>query len=54
MRKDLRRREKYAIILNKEYPENPIFEKYLYNSYIGQGKWDPAIEGWKKIIKNRQ
>lgn len=43
--------EKYAIILNKEYPENPIFEKYLYNSYIGQGKWDPAIEGWKKIIE---
>ena len=43
--------EKYATILNKEFPENPIFEKYLYNSYIGQGKWDPAIEGWKKIIE---
>lgn len=43
--------EIYSSMLNKEYPENPVFEKYLYNSYNGQGKWIPAIEGWKKIIE---
>jgi tetratricopeptide (TPR) repeat protein len=43
--------EIYSSILNKEYPENPIFQKYLYNSYIGQGKWDLAIEGWKNILE---
>lgn len=43
--------EKYSTILNNEYPENPVFEKYLYNSYIGQGKWEPAAEGWQKILE---
>ncbi len=43
--------EVYSSLLNKEFPENPIFEKYLYNSYNGQGKWDQAAEGWKKILE---
>ncbi|MBK8553839.1 MAG: hypothetical protein IPL53_23420 [Ignavibacteria bacterium] len=43
--------EIYSGILNKEYPENPIFEKYLYNSYVGLGKWDLALNGWKQIIE---
>lgn len=43
--------EIYSGILNKEYPENPIFEKYLFNSYIGLGKWDLALNGWKQIIE---
>lgn len=43
--------ELYSKILNEEYPENPVFEKYLYNSYTGQGKWNEALDGWKKIIE---
>lgn len=43
--------ESYSRILNNEYPENPVFEKYLYNSYTGQGKWIEALDGWKKIIE---
>ena len=43
--------EVYSSLLNKEFPENPIFEKYLYNSYNGQGKWDLAAAGWKKILE---
>ena len=42
--------EIYSGILNKEYPENPVFEKYLYNSYIGQGKFDSALTGWENIL----
>ncbi len=42
--------EIYSGMLNREYPENPIFEKYLFNSYVGLGKWDLALEGWKKVI----
>lgn len=42
--------EIYSKMLNEEFPENPIFEKYLYNSYNGLGKWDMALSGWKKIL----
>ena len=42
--------EIYSKMLNEEFPENPIFEKYLYNSYNGLGKWDMALTGWKNII----
>ncbi|MEO8665575.1 MAG: hypothetical protein ABI462_08755 [Ignavibacteria bacterium] len=44
--------EYYSNILHEEYPENPIFAKYLYNSYVGQGKFDLALEGWKNILQN--
>lgn len=42
--------EKYASMLNESYPENPIFEKYLYNSYVGLGKWNEALVGWKTVL----
>jgi len=42
--------ENYSKVLNQEYPNNPIFEKYLCNSYIGQGKWEESSIGWKNII----
>jgi len=42
--------EIYSKMLNEEFPENPIFEKYLYNSYNGLGKWEQALTGWKQII----
>lgn len=43
--------EYYSKMLNEEFPDNPVFEKYLYSSYIGQGKWNEAIDGWKDIIE---
>lgn len=42
--------EKYSKLLHEEYPENSIFEKYLYNSYVGLGKWSEALTGWKNIL----
>jgi len=41
----------YAKMLNEEFPENPIFEKYLFSSYIGQAKWNEALTGWKTVIE---
>lgn len=43
--------EYYSKKLFEEYPENAIFEKYLYTSYTGLGKHQEAIEGWKKILE---
>ncbi|MEO6694483.1 MAG: hypothetical protein ABIY50_01860 [Ignavibacteria bacterium] len=43
--------ESYAKFLHEDFPENPIFEKYLYSSYIGQAKWNEALEGWKNVIE---
>ncbi|HRJ98304.1 MAG TPA: hypothetical protein PL089_01655 [Ignavibacteria bacterium] len=43
--------EIYSKPLHEEYPENPIFEKYLYNSYAGLGKWNESLAGWKTIAE---
>lgn len=43
--------EAYSSSLNSEFPENPVFEKYLYNSFIGQAKWQQAYEGWSSMIQ---
>jgi tetratricopeptide (TPR) repeat protein len=43
--------ETYSKKLFDEFPENPIFEKYLYTSYVGLRKYDEAIDGWKKVIE---
>lgn len=42
--------EIYAGSLHEEFPENPLFEKYLYNSYIGLGKWGDALTGWLGVL----
>lgn len=42
--------ESYAKSLHQEFPGNPIFEKYLYNSYIGLGKWNEALQGWLGVL----
>lgn len=42
--------ETYSKLLHEQFPENPIFEKYLCNSYVGQGKYNEALTGWKKIL----
>lgn len=42
--------EIYSRLLHEQYPMNPVFEKYLYNSYIGQGKYDSALAGYSNVI----
>ncbi|MCB0722023.1 MAG: tetratricopeptide repeat protein [Ignavibacteriae bacterium] len=43
--------EIYSKDLSDNYPENPQFARYLYNSYVGAGKFQEAIEGWQKILQ---
>lgn len=43
--------EKYSLMLHEEYPENPVFDKYLCSSYIGLGKWNEALAGWTQILE---
>ena len=43
--------ESYSRNLFQEFPENPVFEKYLYNSYVGLGKWYEAINGWEFVLQ---
>lgn len=43
--------EAYSRDLFNEFPENPVFEKYLYNSYVGLGKWYEAIKGWETVLQ---
>ncbi|MFZ1321379.1 MAG: hypothetical protein WAT71_07470 [Ignavibacteria bacterium] len=43
--------ELYSMKLHEEYPENPTFEKYLFNSYAGLGKWNEALSGWKEVTE---
>lgn len=40
----------YSKKLFEEFPENPIFEKYVYTSYVGLSRFDDAIAGWKNIL----
>ncbi len=42
--------EKYADKFFKQYPENPAAEKYLANSYTGQGRWNESITLWSGIL----
>lgn len=43
--------EKNAKILLEKFPNNPVFEKYLLKSYIGNGRWVEALTGWKKMLE---
>ncbi len=43
--------EYYSRMLHEEFPENPVFEKYLYSSYVGLGKWNEALEGWERMTQ---
>lgn len=40
----------YSEKLFNEFPENSVFEKYVYTSYVGLKKYDDAINGWKNIL----
>jgi tetratricopeptide (TPR) repeat protein len=40
----------YSTKLFEEFPENAVFEKYIYISYVGLGRLDDAITGWKNIL----
>lgn len=43
--------EAYSRKLFTEFPENAVFERFLYTSYIGLSRFIEAIDGWKKVIE---
>ena len=42
--------EKYADKFYRQYHENPVAEKYLANSYTGEGRWYESIALWDSIL----
>ena len=42
--------EKYADTLYKQYPDNPAAERFLANSYTGEGKWAQSLALWRDIL----
>jgi tetratricopeptide (TPR) repeat protein len=42
--------ENYSKKLFIEFPENAVFEKFVYTSYVGLGRFDEAMAGWKNIV----
>lgn len=42
--------ERYSRSLHEDFPENPVFERYLYSSLVGLSRWQEALEGWKNVI----
>jgi len=49
--------ELYSKKLFTDFPENAVFEKFLYTSYVGLTRLYDAMDGWKKILEkgmNRQ
>jgi tetratricopeptide (TPR) repeat protein len=43
--------EYYSNDLYTQYPENPVFAKYLYNAYVGDAKFNEAVQGWKQVLQ---
>lgn len=43
--------EAYSKKLFTEFPENAVFERFLYTSYIGLSKLIDAIDSWKKVLE---
>ena len=42
--------EKYSLMLCTAYPQNPVFEKFLGRSYIGEGKFAECTALFERII----
>ncbi len=42
--------EKYADTLYARYPDNPVSQRFLANSYTGESKWKESIVLWKDIL----
>lgn len=42
--------EKYALELFKMYPQNPVFEKYLGRSYVGEAKFNESVLTWLDVL----
>jgi tetratricopeptide (TPR) repeat protein len=42
--------EKYAEKFYSQYPENPVAEKFLANSFTGEGRWFEGIVLWKDVL----
>ncbi len=43
--------EKYGDKLHKQYPENPVFERFLGRCYAGENKWNESLALWKDVMK---
>ena len=43
--------EFYSRKLFEQFPENPVFDKFLFSSLVGISKFDEAITGFKNIIQ---
>ena len=43
--------EFYSKDLYNQFPENPVFAKYLYNAYVGDAKFNEAVAGWKQVLQ---
>ncbi|MCE1164410.1 MAG: hypothetical protein LWX07_03295 [Bacteroidetes bacterium] len=41
--------ETYASYLFNLFPSNPVFERLLYNCYVGLGKYSNALDGWTAV-----
>ncbi len=42
--------EKYALILHEKYPQNPVFERYLASSYVGNYKLNEALLLYNEML----
>lgn len=42
--------ERYALMLNAMYPQNPVFEKFLGRSYVGLAKFNESITTWRDVL----
>lgn len=52
--KNYQEAEYYSRKLYDKYPENPVFEKYLYSSLVGLSRFPEALEGWLSILKKNR
>ncbi|MCU0373094.1 MAG: tetratricopeptide repeat protein [Ignavibacteria bacterium] len=43
--------ERYAFLLTQKYPDNPVFAKLLFNSYVGLGRYNEALTGYSGILE---
>ncbi|MCI0473156.1 MAG: hypothetical protein L0Y76_06175, partial [Ignavibacteria bacterium] len=41
--------ERYAYMLSQKYPDNPVYAKLLFNSYVGLGRYNEALAGYSGI-----
>lgn len=43
--------EKYSVKLYNQYPDNPIFQKYVGRCYAGLDRWNDCLNIWTSILQ---